>query len=141
MNANCVETGVGGGNINDYLNSTNSFNRCWTCFNKLKDNNYIEIIYKDSIVKRILRFCSDNCKNKFEENIYSICDNCFIKYDKSKGEFIYKDYHFHSQNCLDDYIKNNFRNEDNLNTNADYDDHYSNNKINDNIIYDPMDDF
>ena len=141
MNANFVETGVGGGDINDYLNSTNSFNRCWTCFNKLKGNNYIEIIYKDSIVKRILRFCSDNCKNKFEENIYSICDNCFIKYDKSKGEFIYKDYHFHSQNCLDDYIKNNFGNEDNFDSNINID-NYSNNNIKDyNNIYDPMNDF
>jgi hypothetical protein len=135
MKTNLVETGVGGGDINEFLNSTDSFNRCWTCFNKLKDKNYIEIVYKDSIVKKIVRFCCNNCKNKFEENIYTTCDNCYIKYDKSKGDFIYKDYHFHSQNCLDDYVQNNFGNEENIN------DYNSNINLNEDIVYDPMNDF
>ena len=38
-------------------------------------------------------------------NIYEICDNCKIKYDKSKGEYIFQDKHFHSQKCLDEFIK------------------------------------
>ncbi len=140
-NKNFVEMGVGGGDISEYLNNTNSFNRCWTCFNKLKDKKYIEVKYKDSIVTRIVRFCSEKCKNKFEENIYTICDNCYIKYDKSKGDFIYKNYHFHSQKCLDDYVNNNFGNEDNFDSNINID-NYSNNNIKDyNNIYDPMNDF
>ena len=140
-NKNLVEMGVGGGDISEYLNNTNSFNRCWTCFNKLKDKKYIEVKYKDSIVTRIVRFCSEKCKNKFEENIYTICDNCYIKYDKSKGDFIYKNYHFHSQKCLDDYVNNNFGNEDNFDSNINID-NYSNNNIKDyNNIYDPMNDF
>ena len=62
---NTSEMGVGGGDINDYFNNTNSFNRCWTCFNKLKDKNYIEIKYENSIVTRIVRFCSEKCQKKF----------------------------------------------------------------------------
>ena len=139
-NSNLVEMGVGGGNINEYFNNTNSFNRCWTCFNKLKDKNYIEVKYKDSIVTRVVRFCSEKCKNKFEENIYTICDNCYIKYDKSKGDFIYKNNHFHSQKCLEDYNKINNEKEDNINSNIN-DDKYSNNDVTDNNVYDPMNDF
>ena len=30
---------------------------------------------------------------------------CKIKHDKSKGEYIYKDNHFHSQKCLDEFLK------------------------------------
>ena len=133
---NLVEMGVGGGDINDYFNNTNAFNRCWTCFNKLKNKNFIEVKYKDSIVTRIVRFCSDKCKNKFEENIYIICDNCYLKYDKSKGDFIYKNNHFHSQKCLEDFINNNFEKEDNYDSNIN-----SNNNSNYNNIYDPMNDF
>ncbi len=139
-NSNLVEMGVGGGDINNYFNNTNSFNRCWTCFNKLKDKNYIEVKYKDSIVTRIVRFCSEKCKNKFEENIYTICDNCYIKYDKSKGDFIYKNNHFHSQKCLEDYIKINNGKEDYINSNINNDE-YSNVDVTDNNIYDPMNDF
>ena len=139
-NSNLVEMGVGGGDINNYFNNTNSFNRCWTCFNKLKDKNYIEVKYKDSIVTRIVRFCSEKCKNKFEENIYTICDNCYIKYDKSKGDFIYKNNHFHSQKCLEDYIIINNGKEDYIDLNIN-NDKYSNNDVTDKNIYDPMNDF
>ena len=137
---NLVEMGVGGEDINDYFNITNTFNRCWSCFNKLKDKNYIEIKYKDSIVTRIVRFCSEKCKNKFEVNIYTICNNCGIKYDKSKGDFIYNDKHFHTQKCLDSYVKNNFIKEDNNDSNNNINEltYYN---VTDNIEYDPMNDF
>ena len=49
------------------------------------------------MITRIVRFCSENCKNKFEMNIYEICDICNVKYDKSKGEYIYQNKHFHSK--------------------------------------------
>ena len=138
---NKVDMGIGGGCIDDYIIDTNIFNRCWTCFNKLKDNNYIEINYEDSIITRTVRFCSEKCQKKFEINIYTICDNCFIKYDKSKGDFIYNNKHFHSQNCLDEYFKsNNIRKDEKIDSNENI---YksSNNNVNDNNIYDPMNDF
>ena len=138
---NKVDMGIGGGSIDDYIIDTNIFNRCWTCFNKLKDNNYIEIHYEDSIITRTVRFCSEKCQKKFEINIYTICDNCFIKYDKSKGDFIYNNKHFHSQNCLDEYFKsNNIRKDEKIDSNENI---YksSNNNVNDNSIYDPMNDF
>ena len=87
---NFVEIGIGSGDINNYY-LTNKINRCWSCFNKLRDKNYIEVKYEESMITRIVRFCSEKCKNKFESNIYEICDNCKIKYDKSKGECIYQD--------------------------------------------------
>ena len=136
---NQSEIGVGGGDINDYLNNTNTFNRCWTCFNKLKDKNYIEIKYENSIVTRIVRFCSEKCQKKFEINIYMICDNCFIKYDKSKGDYIYNNKHFHSKKCFDDYVKNNFEKEEKMNSDMNIY-NSSDNNVTDNI-YDPMNDF
>ena len=136
---NQSEIGVGGGDINDYFNNTNTFNRCWTCFNKLKDKNYIEIKYENSIVTRIVRFCSEKCQKKFEINIYTICDNCYIKYDKSKGDYIYNNNHFHSKKCLDDYVKNNFEKEDKVNSELNIY-NSSDNNVTDNI-YDPMNDF
>jgi len=135
---NLVEIGIGNGDINNY-NLTNKINRCWNCFNKLKDNNYIEIKYKDSMITRIVRFCNEKCKNKFEMNIYEVCYNCKIKYDKSKGDYIYQDKHFHSQKCLNesiDKLNNDNKNEININDN--------NNVIQEEEqeeIYDPMDDF
>ena len=132
------EIGIGNGDINNY-NLTNKINRCWNCFNKLKDNNYIEIKYEDSMITRIVRFCSEKCKNKFEMNIYEVCYNCKIKYDKSKGDYIYQDKHFHSQKCLNesiDKLNNDNKNEININDN--------NNVIQEEEqeeIYDPMDDF
>ena len=135
---NLVEIGIGNGDINNY-NLTNKINRCWNCFNKLKDNNYIEIKYEDSMITRIVRFCSEKCKNKFEMNIYEVCYNCKIKYDKSKGDYIYQDKHFHSQKCLNESIdkfNNDNKNEKNINDN--------NNVIQEEEqeeIYDPMDDF
>ena len=135
---NLVEIGIGNGDINNY-NLTNKINRCWNCFNKLKDNNYIEIKYEDSMITRIVRFCSEKCKNKFEMNIYEVCYNCKIKYDKSKGDYIYQDKHFHSQKCLNesiDKLNNDNKNEININNN--------NNIIQEEEqeeIYDPMDDF
>ena len=135
---NLVEIGIGNGDINNY-NLTNKINRCWNCFNKLKDNNYIEIKYEDSMITRIVRFCSEKCKNKFEKNIYEVCYNCKIKYDKSKGDYIYQDKHFHSQKCLNesiDKLNNDNKNEININDN--------NNVIQEEEqeeIYDPMDDF
>ena len=135
---NLVEIGIGNGDINNY-NLTNKINRCWNCFNKLKDNNYIEIKYEDSMITRIVRFCSEKCKNKFEMNIYEVCYNCKIKYDKSKGDYIYQDKHFHSQKCLNesiDKLNKDNKNEININDN--------NNVIQEEEqeeIYDPMDDF
>ena len=135
---NLVEIGIGNGDINNY-NLTNKINRCWNCFDKLKDNNYIEIKYEDSMITRIVRFCSEKCKNKFEMNIYEVCYNCKIKYDKSKGDYIYQDKHFHSQKCLNESIdkfNNDNKNEININDN--------NNVIQEEEqeeIYDPMDDF
>ena len=137
---NFTETGVGGRDINEYLNNTNIFNRCWSCFNKLKDKNYIEIKYEGSIVTRVVRFCSEKCKNKFEINIYTTCDNCCMKYDKSKGDFIYKNNHFHSKKCLDEFINNNIDKEKNLEYNTNIN-KYTNKLLNDNNIYDPMNDF
>ena len=136
---NQSEIGVGGGDINDYFNNTNAFNRCWTCFNKLKEKNYIEIKYENSIVTRIVRFCSEKCQKKFEINIYMICDNCFVKYDKSKGDYIYNDNHFHSKKCLEDYVKNNSEKEEKVNSDMEIY-NASENNVTDNI-YDPMNDF
>ena len=137
---NLVDMGVGGEDINNYFNNTNTFNRCWTCFNKLKDKNYIEITYEDSIVTRIVRFCSEKCKNKFEVNIYTVCNNCHIKYDKSKGDFIYNGKHFHSQKCMDFFVKNNYIKEDNIKTNNNINQIMDYN-VTDNNEYDPMNDF
>ena len=137
---NFTETGVGGRDINEYFNNTNIFNRCWSCFNKLKDNNYIEIKYEGSIVTRVVRFCSEKCKNKFEINIYTTCDNCGMKYDKSKGEFIYKNNHFHSKKCLDEFINKNIDKEKDLEYNTNLN-KYTNKLVTDNNIYDPMNDF
>ena len=137
---NVVEMGVGEEDINNYFNTTNSFNRCWTCFNKLKDKNFIEMKYEDSIVTRIVRFCSEKCKNKFEINIYTVCNNCHIKYDKSKGDFIYNDKHFHSQKCMDYFVKNNYIKEDKIKINNNIN-QITNYKVTDNNDYDPMNDF
>ena len=137
---NLTETGVGGIDINEYFKNTNIFNRCWTCFNKLKDKNFIEIKYEGSIVTRVVRFCSEKCKNKFEINIYATCDNCYIKYDKSKGDFIYNNNHFHCQKCLDEFIKNNIGKDKIVESNINMT-HYTNNNVTDNNFYDPMNDF
>ena len=82
---NFSEIGIGNDDINNYYN-TNNIIRCWNCFNKLKENNYIEIRYEESMITKIVRFCNEQCKNKFEMNIYEICEKCKIKYDKSKGD-------------------------------------------------------
>ena len=125
---NFSEIGIGNGDINNYYN-TNNIIRCWNCFNKLKEKNYIEIRYEESMITKMVRFCSEECKNKFEMNIYEICEKCKIKYDKSKGDYIYQDKHFHSKKCFDDYIS-----ENNIKEEEDEDDK-------DEDIYDPMDDF
>ena len=114
-------------NINYY--NTNNIIRCWNCFNKLKENNYIEIRYEESMITKIVRFCNEQCKNKFEMNIYEICEKCKIKYDKSKGDYIYQDKHFHSKKCFDDYLLNNNIKEEEYNNDENED------------IYDPMNDF
>ena len=125
---NFSEIGIGNGDINNYYN-TNNIIRCWNCFNKLKEKNYIEIRYEESMITKMVRFCSEECKNKFEMNIYEICEKCKLKYDKSKGDYIYQDKHFHSKKCFDDYIS-----ENNIKEEEDEDDK-------DEDIYDPMDDF
>jgi hypothetical protein len=134
---NFIEIGIGNGDINNYY-LTNKINRCWTCFNKLKDKNYIEVKYEESMITRIVRFCSEKCKNKFELNIYEICDNCKIKYDKSKGEYIYLDKHFHSQKCLDEFINKNNINKNQINNNDIIKEEEQEEQED---IYDPMDDF
>ena len=125
---NFSEIGIGNGDINNYYN-TNNIIRCWNCFNKLKEKNYIEIRYEESMITKMVRFCSEECKNKFEMNIYEICEKCKLKYDKSKGDYIYQDKHFHSKKCFDDYIS-----ENNIKEEEDEDDK-------DEDIYDPMNDF
>jgi len=136
---NFVEIGIGSGDINNYyLTNTNKINRCWSCFNKLKDKNYIEVKYEESMITRIVRFCSEKCKNKFELNIYEICDNCKIKYDKSKGEYIYLDKHFDSQKCLDEFINKNNINKNQINNNDIIKEEEQEEQED---IYDPMDDF
>jgi hypothetical protein len=137
---NFVEIGIGSGDINNYyLTNTNKINRCWSCFNKLKDKNYIEVKYEESMITRIVRFCSEKCKNKFELNIYEICDNCKIKYDKSKGEYIYLDKHFDSQKCLDEFINKNNINKNEINNNEITQEEEEQEDQED--IYDPMNDF
>ena len=118
---NFSEIGIGNGDVNKYYN-TNNIIRCWNCFNKLKENNYIEIRYEESMI-------TEQCKNKFEMNIYEICEKCKIKYDKSKGDYIYQDKHFHSKKCFDDYLLNNNIKEEEYNNDENED------------IYDPMNDF
>ena len=134
---NFIEIGIGNGDINNYY-LTNKINRCWTCFNKLKDKNYIEVKYEESMITRIVRFCCEKCKSKFELNIYEICDNCKIKYDKSKGEYIYQDKHFHSQKCLDEFINKNNINKNEINNNEIIQEEEQEEQED---IYDPMNDF
>ena len=133
------EIGIGNEDINNY-NIANKINRCWNCFNKLKDKNYIEIKYEESMITKIVRFCSEKCKNKFEKNIYEICDNCKIKYDKSKGDYIFQDKHFHSEKCLNKFFGDNNIFKDEVNEIKEIkDDHIEEQEEED--IYDPMDDF
>ena len=134
---NFIETGIGNEDINNYY-LTNKINRCWSCFNKLKDKNNIEVKYEESMITRIVRFCCEKCKNKFELNIYEICDNCKIKYDKSKGEYIYQDKHFHSQKCLDEFINKNNINKNEINNSDDIIQEEEHEDQED--IYDPMND-
>ena len=133
------EIGIGNGDINNYY-ASNNINRCWNCFNKLKGNNYIEIKYEESMITRIARFCCDKCKDKFEMNIYEICDICNIKYDKSKGEYIYQNKHFHSQECFNKYLKDNNIILDENEYKNDYVKE-ENNEEEQEEIYDPMNDF
>ena len=92
------------------------------------------------MITKIVRFCCDKCKDKFEMNIYEICDICNIKYDKSKGEYIYQNKHFHSQECFNKYLKDN-----NITLNEkEYKNDYvkeENNEEEQEDIYDPMNDF
>lgn len=101
------EIAVGGeDNIKDYpmLFNSISFNRCWTCFKKLQDDKYIEKNYEGSIVSKKVRFCSEKCMENFEKDMFAYCVNCGVSFDKSKGDFIYDNKHFHSQQCLDNYL-------------------------------------
>ena len=127
------------GDINNYY-ASNNINRCWNCFNKLKGNNYIEIKYEESMITKIVRFCCDKCKDKFEMNIYEICDICNIKYDKSKGEYLYQNKHFHSQECFNKYLKDNNIILDENEYKNDYVKE-ENNEEEQEDIYDPMNDF
>ncbi len=121
----------------DINNNNYILNRCWTCFNKLNEKNLIEKTYSDSIVTRKVRFCSKSCMEKFEKNIYVYCDYCNIIFDKSKGDFVFEKYHFHSKECLDKYIEeHNEINYNSLSNIQEYDDYNYENKP-----YDPMDDF
>ena len=124
----------------DYKNDNiNIFNRCWTCFKKLDDKNLIEKTYTDSIVTRKVRFCSKQCMEKFEKNIYVYCDYCNIIFDKSKGDFVFEKYHFHSKECLDKYIEEHNKMNYNKLSNIQEDNNYYN--IDENKPYDPMEDF
>ena len=117
----------------------NIFNRCWTCFKKLDDKNLIEKTYTDSIVTRKVRFCSKQCMEKFEKNIYIYCDYCNIIFDKSKGDFVFEKFHFHSKECLDKYIEeHNQINYNKLYNNQVIDEYFN---MDEDKPYDPMDDF
>ena len=135
------EIGIGNEDINNY-NIANKINRCWNCFNKLKDKNYIEIKYEESMITKIVRFCSEKCKNKFEENIYEICDNCKIKYDKSKGDYIFQDKHFHSEKCFNKFLADNNIFIEQINEIKEINENYiEEQELEQEDIYDPMDDF
>ena len=121
----------------DINNNNYILNRCWTCFNNLNEKNLIEKTYSDSIVTRKVRFCCKSCMEKFEKNIYVYCDYCNIIFDKSKGDFVFEKYHFHSKECLDKYIEeHNAINYNTLSNIQEYDDYNYENKP-----YDPMEDF
>ena len=135
------EIGIGNEDINNY-NIANKINRCWNCFNKLKDKNYIEIKYEESMITKIVRFCSEKCKNKFEENIYEICDNCKIKYDKSKGDYIFQDKHFHSEKCFNKFLEDNNIFKKQIKEIKEINENYiEEQELEQEDIYDPMDDF
>ena len=138
---NFSEIGIGNEDINNYYKANNII-RCWNCFNKLKGKNYIEIKYEESMITKIVRFCSEKCKNKFEMNIYEICDNCKIKYDKSKGEYIYQDKHFHSEKCLNEFIDSiNIQNNKNEIKIENINEIVNEEQEQEEDIYDPMNDF
>ena len=134
------EIGIGNEDINNY-NLANKINRCWNCFNKLKDKNYIEIKYEESMITKIVRFCSEKCKNKFEKNIYEICENCKIKYDKSKGDYIFQYKHFHSEKCLNKFFGDNNIFKDEINEIKEINEEPIEEQEQEEDIYDPMDDF
>ena len=123
----------------DINNNNYILNRCWTCFNKLNEKNLIEKTYSDSIVTRKVRFCCKSCMEKFEKNIYVYCDYCNIIFDKSKGDFVFEKYHFHSKECLDKYIEEHNKMNYNKLSNIQEDNNYYN--IDENKPYDPMEDF
>ena len=139
INGNLIEEGVGNNCINDYYDKRIN-NRCWTCFKEIKDKNIYDVKYDDSIVTKNIKFCSESCKNKFELNIYTQCEFCLLKYDKSKGDYIYNDKHFHSQHCLDNFISKNIKEEYNNNV-IGINDNFINHEEKEENIYDPMNDF
>jgi hypothetical protein len=74
----------------------------------------------------------------FEKQIYLECYNCKIKYDKSYGDYIYDNLHFHSTKCLDSYLANSYKTKETNEMNI-----VESNSLNesDDDVYDPMEDF
>jgi len=134
-NVNEVSCGTDEINENEKIS-----NRCWTCFKKL-EKNYIEKEYKDSIVKRKVRFCSKKCMEIFETNIYTYCDECNQIFDKSKGDFVFQKFHFHSKECLNKFLNNNNIDNNSNNYYNNIENSFEEEEENENKIYDPMDDF
>ncbi len=133
INSNEISCGT-----DDLKQSENISNRCWTCFKKLNEinnKNYIEKEYKESLIENKVKFCSKKCLEIFETNIFNFyvyCDECNKKYDKTKKDFVFQKFHFHSKECLNKFLNNN---------NIENNDYNNNENSYENEIYDPMNDF
>lgn len=95
---------------------------CWNCCKPI--TNKVDKQYNNIIINKSLSFCSSECLSKFENKMYATCEYCGVKYDKSKGDYQYENYHFDSEKCLEKYILK----PNNITSNIDN-------------LYDPMDDF
>ena len=138
INSNEISCGT-----DDLKQNENISNRCWTCFKKLNEinnKNYIEKEYKDSLIENKVKFCSKKCLEIFETNIFNFyvyCDECNKKYDKTKNDFVFQKFHFHSKECLNKFLNNNNIDNNNYNNNN----NNNENSFEENEIYDPMNDF
>ena len=112
--------------------------RCWVCLKQLGNNNENTKTYTNGIITKNVVFCSEKCKGMFEKQIYLECYNCKIKYDKSYGDYIYDNLHFHSTKCLDSYLANSYKTKETNGMNI-----VESNSLNesDDDVYDPMEDF
>ena len=70
-------------------------------------------------------------KRDIENTIYATCERYKLKFDKSMLDYQYNNFHFHSQKCLDKFIKTLHKEEASS--------HFS--SKDDDWVYDPMEDF